>query len=82
MLEHYLNELLFMKRISKTDFCVDIGVSRQTYYNWIRGSHTPSFNYIIKIADLLSDDESEKSQIARQFWILVFEIQMEVRNND
>ena len=33
MLEHYIMKLLFMKQKTKTDLCVDIGVSRQTYYN-------------------------------------------------
>jgi DNA-binding XRE family transcriptional regulator len=82
MLEHYIMKLLFMKQKTKTDLCVDIGVSRQTYYNWIRGTHIPTFGYVMKIAELLSDDEDEKIQIARQFWILIFETQMEEKTNE
>ena len=77
MLEHYIMKLLFMKQKTKTDFCVDLGVSRQTYYNWMRGTHVPTRRYIRKMASLLSDNDEEYYQIGRQIWILVWDSQFE-----
>ena len=82
MIEHYITGLLHAKKMSIVELCGEIKITRQTYYNWIRGTHIPTFGYVMKIAELLSNNDEEKIQIARQFWILIFETQMEEKTDE
>jgi transcriptional regulator with XRE-family HTH domain len=79
MIEHYITGLLHAKKMSIVEFCGEAKITRQTYYNWMKGTHLPRREYIWKIAGILcihGDDEyilklEEQKQIARQFWMLL-----------
>lgn len=81
MIEHYITGLLHAKKMSIIEFCGEAKITRQTYYNWVHGTHTPKPKYVWKIANILclhGDDEpilkeEEKKQIARQFWMLLLD---------
>ena len=76
MLSEYLNKLIFMNQITKSDLVKQLGVTRQTFYNWINSIHAPSFSHIMSIAELLADNEDEVESIARQVWICLYEDHM------
>tara|TARA_Y100001973_G_scaffold26250_1_gene39587 strand:+ start:61 stop:345 length:285 start_codon:yes stop_codon:yes gene_type:complete len=79
LLEHYLMQMLFMNHKTKSDICADLGVSRQTFYNWIRAIHVPSFQNVMEMASILAKDEEEVLKISRQIWICIFEDQISIK---
>lgn len=81
MLKNLMDDLQIIKKMSVTSICQKLGVSRQTYYNWIEGSHIPTFKNVIRLAECFSDDLPEQQQIAEKIWIAIFHTFIEGTNN-
>lgn len=76
MLEQYLKEMLFMKKITIMDLCKSMKITRQTYYNWIGVVHIPTPSTVKILAEKLAENPSETHTIGRQIWICIFEDHM------
>jgi len=81
MLKNLMDDLQLIKKMSVTSICQQLGVSRQTYYNWIEGSHIPTFKNVIGLAECFSDDLPEQQKIAEKIWMAIFHTYIEGKNN-
>jgi len=63
------------KKLSVTSICDSVGVCRQTYYNWLDGSHLPNPKTVYLLAACFSDLEEEQCEIAKKIWLAIFQDQ-------
>ena len=75
MLRNVMNDLQLIKKISVTSICKQMNVSRQTYYNWLDGSHLPNAKTVYSLAACFSDMEEEQCDIAKKIWLAIFQDQ-------
>ena len=81
MLKDLMDELQLIKKMSVTSICQRMGISRQTYYHWIEGSHIPTFKNVIRLAECFSEDLPEQQKIAEKIWIAIFHTNIQGTNN-